>query len=236
MSRDNFDEEITSLYQQRKQQVVAPKIILAQESSNTKYSPLKLLTIFFAGSMASFGIMAIISHFSTLPENLTTAIASSQSTNLIELAPKQPDEIKALPVKVLPPIPENVSPISQKTLQPELANRSEQLKPHIVTTGPVSVMSLPSLSEPLIVIEPIYKVLPEYSITARQERESGKIKLNYNIDITGKVNNITIVSNSISRNLQRAAKKALSQWQYKPNEQLLGKDYQVIFKFTLSEN
>ena len=233
MSRDNFDEEIASLYQQRKQQVVAPKIILAQESSQTKYAPLKLLTIFFAGSMASFGIMAIISHFATLPENLTIASTSPQPIKLIELVPNQLDEKKVLPAQTLPPRPESVPPIIQKTLQPELASRSDQLKPHIVTTGPVSVMTLPSLSEPLIVIEPIYKVLPQYSVNARKELKSGEIKLNYQIDSAGKIKNISIITSSVDRDLQRSAKKALSQWQYKPNELQLGINYQVIFKFSI---
>jgi TonB family protein len=98
----------------------------------------------------------------------------------------------------------------------------------------VSVVVLPELSQPEMAIEPTHKVLPEYSLSARQANQTGEITLSYHIDTNGNIENITIVATNVSRALQRSAKKALAQWRYPPNKQLSGQ-HQVVFKFALAE-
>ena len=66
MKHEDSDKEIASLYQQRKQQIEVPEINLSllQKKKKPLYTIVQLLAILFFGSVASFGILAVISHFS----------------------------------------------------------------------------------------------------------------------------------------------------------------------------
>ena len=231
MSRDNLDKEIAQLYQQRKQRVVAPKIKLQQQPDHHKYSPLKLLTLFLAGGMASFGIMAIMSHLSSSQTKAIDPKINSQAIKLIELTPNKPTEKTIATSKPLPPMPLVNSPVTQRILPVQTKANNHAIEPAKLAVELIQVITLPQLTEPKFVIEPIYKVLPEYSLDARKSNQTGEVKLSYQIDATGRVSNINIVSSSVDRGLQRSAKKALAKWQYKPDKQLSGK-HEIIFKFS----
>jgi len=236
MTGKDFDKEIAELYQQRKAKIVAPTIDLQHRASSSKYSATKLLSLFLAGGIASFGVMAIISHLSNPSSERVTAKVIEHPLEFIELVPKQDDEEQALPTKPLPPQPQSKLPSTQKRLQAKVVKSDGQVLDNLVTLGSlVSVVSLPQLSEPKIVIEPSHKVLPKYSLSARQAKQTGEIVLSYQIDSTGGIKNIAIVYSSVTRELQRSARKALSQWKYTPNKQLTG-DHQVVFKFSLASN
>lgn len=235
MSTDKFDNEIAQLYQQRKHQVVAPQIKLQQEPIYHKYSPLKLLTFFLAGGMASFGIMAVISHLSTNQNKIIVPVMNSQAIELIELTPNKVTEKTLVIIKPLPAMPEVNTPVTPLILPDHVITNTHTIKPVELKVNLIQVVTVPQLTEPTLVNEPIYKVLPEYSVDARNNNQAGEVKLNYQIDSFGKVNNIKIVSSSVDRNLQRTTKKALSQWLYKPNAQLSG-EHEIIFKFTMTKD
>jgi len=236
MKGKDFDQEIVELYQQRKAQIVAPNIDLQQRASWSKYSPTRLLSLFLAGGIASFGVMAIISHLSSPSSELVTANVIDHPVELIGLAPKQDDEEQVLLAKSLPPKPKSKLPNNQQILQAKVVkNDDQELANLVMLSSLVSVVSLPQLSEPKIVIEPSHKVLPKYSLSARQAKQTGEIVLSYQIDSTGSIKNIAIVSSTVTRQLQRSAQKALAKWKYTPNEQLTG-NHQVVFKFSLASN
>ena len=66
MKHQASDKEIDALYQQRKQQTSAPEINFSslKKSKKPRYTLIQLLSILFCGGAASFGILAVISHFS----------------------------------------------------------------------------------------------------------------------------------------------------------------------------
>lgn len=235
MSIDKFDNEISQLFQQRKQQIVPPKIKLQQEPSRHKYSPLKLLSLFLAGGMASFGIMAIISHLSTSQIKAIAPAINNQAIKFIELTPNKPTEktlATSKPLPPLPPLPIVTAPVTPRIMPVQAQNNNHVIKSAKLAVALIQIVTVPQLTEPKLVIEPIYKVLPEYPLHARINNQSGEVKLSYQIDTTGKVSHINIVSSSVENGLQRSAKKALAKWQYKPNAQLLGR-HEIIFKFTV---
>jgi len=78
--------------------------------------------------------------------------------------------------------------------------------------------------------------MPKYSLNANRIHKQGEIQLSYQIDAKGRIKNITIDSSTVSRDLQRSAKKALSQWQYNPSDLIDNVSHQVIFKFTQPES
>lgn len=235
MTGSNFDKDITELYQQRKAKVIAPSIVFPKDSLFTKYHPAKLLSLVVAGGLASFGVMAIISHLARPNNNVTTVTTLPQQVELIKIAPAKPDENPAVAVKPLPPKPYSKAPNIQQEIQTQVMTIDENPVPNSVNLNSlVSVVVLPELSQPEMAIEPTHKVLPEYSLSARQANQTGEITLSYHIDTTGNIENITIVATNVSRTLQRSAKKALAQWRYPPNKQLSGQ-HQVVFKFALAE-
>jgi len=235
MSRDNFDNEIAQLYQQRKHKLVAPQIKLKEQSYQNKYSPLKLLTLFLAGGMASFGIMAVISHLSTNKTTTISPVINSQAVELIEPVTSNPTDktlVKIIPLPEKPQINVPLSPALQPT-QGKPQNHDMQVPE--LTVNLIKVLTLPQLTEPKLVIEPIYKVLPKYSLSARNSNQVGEVKLSYHVDSAGKVKNINIVSSSVNRDIQRSTKKALSQWLYTPNEALSG-NHEVVFVFSIAKD
>ncbi len=68
MKDEQFDKELSELYQQRKSKIIAPNITLSSPSTKRNYSVIKLLSIFTVGGIASFGIMAVMSYFAKNPE------------------------------------------------------------------------------------------------------------------------------------------------------------------------
>ncbi len=235
MTGSNFDKDITELYQQRKAQVIAPSVVFPKDSLFIKYRPAKLLSLVLAGGIASFGVMAIISHLARPNNNVVTVTTLPQQVELIKITPAKPDENPPVAVKPLPPKPYSKVPNTHQTIQTQVMAIDDNPVPNSVNLNSlVSVVVLPELSQPEMAIEPTHKVLPEYSLSARQANQTGEITLRYHIDSTGNIENISVVTSNVSRALQRSAKKALAQWRYTPNKELSG-EHQVVFKFALAE-
>lgn len=235
MTGKDFDKEISELYQQRKAQVVAPTIDLQQQPLVSNYHPTKLLSLFVAGGIASFGVMAIISHLSTPPSEVTITKVTEQPIKLIDLPPQEADEKQVLVAKSLPTKPEsNLAKLAHGTELQVTQNNEQSMSEVINVEALITPVSLPTLTAPKVTLEPTYKVLPEYSLSARKAQQTGEVVLRYQIDSAGKVTNITLISSDVSRELQRSAKKALTQWRYKPSNSLPGEQV-VTFQFTIEE-
>jgi hypothetical protein len=163
MRRDNSDNDLSSLYQQRKSQLVAPKIYFTAKQKPAKYSLLKLLCFGFLGGGMSFTIMAIISHLADAPTSKTQT-REEQST-VLEVT-KNMASTESLPVLLpLPPTPEKINTSHPKTSREEpivdhLINPSASQSP--IITVEVKAVSVPTLSKPKNQLNAIYKVLPEY--------------------------------------------------------------------------
>ncbi len=235
MTDSNFDKDITELYQQRKAQVIAPKVVFPKAALATKYSPAKLLSLLLAGGIASFGVMAIISHLASPTNNPARVQVLQQNIELTSIVPEQPEGKPTIPVTPLPPKPQSKVPNHRQALKTQAMTADNNVITDLVDLNSlVSVVFLPELSQPEIVIEPTHKVLPKYSLSARQAKQTGEITLRYQIDTAGNTQNITVVATNVSRELQRSAKKALAQWRYSPNKHLSG-EHQVVFKFAFAE-
>jgi len=232
MKDEQFDKELSRLYQQRKSQVITPDINLAEPSKIKKYSPFKLLSIFTVGGFASFGIMAIITHFAT-PSHEQKAIFtnSSHQVNITDVPPEKVDD-KVIVIKPkLPPKPETPALVSEMDVLAPVKNEMQTNSIENIDLSAVQIVKLPHLKEPDFLIKPIYKVMPEFSYKAIQNQQSGAIRLRYEIDNTGSVKNIEVVNSEVSRVLQRSAKKALAKWKYKPSDNVQN-SYEIIFEFS----
>lgn len=230
MKDEQFEKEITDLYQQRKSQIVAPSISMTEPSSKSKRSFVSLFSIFALGGAASFGIMAIITHFAKSPQaNLQNQTIKHQ-VNITEKPSPKPDETVILIKPELPPKP----PVPPLNIKPKLLkpvkNSTQVNDVDNVELNVVHVASLPQLKEPELSINPTYKVMPKYSQKALQDNQSGAIRLRYEIDASGNVTNINVMESKVSRELQRSAKKALAKWKYNPEDNIQS-SYEIIFEF-----
>jgi len=230
MSSDNFDNEMSKLYQQRKAQVIAPHINLEAPSKNNRLSSISLLGIFSAAGIASFGIMAIISHLSNSPADKVPLYNSLHKVDIAKITPvEEQEKVIAIP-QPLPPKPVIKQPKITDRLNANKQMNDKVIEPEILASAQVQRVIVPQLKEPELALKPIYKVLPKYSLSSLHLIQSGEIQLKYQITPAGAVKNISVVKSSVSRKLQQSAKKALAQWQYPPSHKFK-KSYEIIFEF-----
>lgn len=230
MSSDDFDTEMAKLYQQRKAQIIAPQISFKEQEKSRRFSPTSLLAIFSAAGFASFGIMAIISHLSTAPIQTSPLYNSNHQIDIIEITSNEDDKNNMPIIPPLPPKPIIKQPSKTFPLDVEKQVNKTIIAPETLATAQVQFVTLPQLIEPKLAIKPIYKVLPKYSLSALQSKQSGEIQLKYQITPSGSVKNITILKSSVSRKLQQSTKKALAKWQYTPSNSFK-ESYQIVFEF-----
>jgi protein TonB len=237
MSDEKFDKEISLLYQQRKQEIAAPEINLPPTNARIKkrYNALQVLSILFFGSAASFGILAVISHLSvkkmTKPDSSTGI-----PLTVVELA-ELPESSEDVVIVVQAPLAPGKPAVIPPKLEQEKVVKVQKLKTNLTVLLPIDVVNImpsPSIVQPRLSLVPIYQVLPKYSLKASASDQEGKVTLSYGITPKGKVHSIVIDESNVNRELNRAAKRALSKWRYQADEYEQNR-YEIIFDFMLNE-
>jgi len=230
MKDDNFDEEIAQLYQKRKAQIVAPSIALNKKLKTKRYSMSKLLSILFASGITSFGIFALISHLANEPVKAGNVISTIQPIELVKVIPEKIEPAAIIVKAKMPPKPIIKQPSTNKKTasitQQRVAARIDTLN-----IPEIQVVRLPQITEPILAIKPVFKVMPKYPIQAQHQKQSGVIRLRYEINPSGNVENINVVNSDVSRDLEKSAKRALSKWRYDANDTFLD-SYEIIFEFS----
>jgi len=241
MKHDYADQEIDQLYQQRKQAIKAPNIVLNGESGvvgdTQTFAPSnsigKMLMVLVLGSSASFGIFAIISHLAVAPSPSQPVTINTQDIEIEGII--SPEKIKAptIPVAPLPPKPSSKAQekpvvLELKVTQPLLntVNNGE----HKLSTE----LALPELHVVAYELSPEFKVMPEYPTMAIRDKQSGSIKLSYRITEQGRVVDIHVEQTTVNHQLKQAAKQALSKWRYQENSQVVDRQA-VVFEFNLNQ-
>lgn len=230
---NEFDNAIKALYLQRKNSIEAPDIHVENKG---KRSPLKIrqgLSILALGSVASFGILAVINHFSHLPNSQTEQTTAMVYIDTIEVERFDEDN---QPINMEPPKHElrqletlAVQPKRTFEIHTEIEVKPEAAKAITLNSNDVARMSLSPEAFKDKVPQPTFKVMPELTSNIAAHK-SGSVKLAYKLSTDGKVKNITIIQSNVHRDLERSAKKALSQWRY-PKEVNATNEFQVEFMF-----
>jgi len=234
MKADNFDKEISELYQERKQQLTPPEIKLTQVQQTTysRFSLARVAGILFAAGGASFGIMAIITHLANAPMVESPATATQ---HVIALADPVTDKKREVVIPVRPELPPQpvIKPPQRQLDIASVPNHqgAEPSELSLVLPGEQLVV-LPQLTEPKLSIQPVHKVMPKYSVNALKSKQSGMVKLGYKISAQGEVLDIVVLTSDAARELQKSAKQALSKWQYRPGKNYQER-YEIIFEFKL---
>ena len=236
MSADKFDKELASLYQQRKQQTNAPKITLTSEVKPIKSarSPWHILALLLTGGVASFGIMALISHLGKTPIHGESEQYKQHSVRIIEVVAVKPEALPLPSVPPLPPKPESSVPEHAENSQVSQENLMVNTDALSLNKAINQSVKPPEIKQLSMDILPIYRVMPEYPKSALYARKSGTVKLQYRISNDGKVVDIVGLNKNGIRSLERSAKQALMQWRY-PAKSGSDKKLEIEFEFNLTQ-
>jgi TonB family protein len=233
MSADKFDKELSELYQQSKKQSHAPTVDLTSDAKPVKStrSPWHMLALLVTGGAASFGIMALVTHFAKPPAHGNSEQYKQHSVRVVEITEVNPEVVTLPPVTPpLPPKPEGHTPKASSEIP---TPTSAITKPTFAFNKPTAdAVNVPEINQPTFDVQPIHRVMPEYPKSALYSRKSGTVKLQYRISYTGKVIDISGLNKHGNRLLERSAKQALSQWRY-PEESGGDKFLEIEFEFNL---
>jgi len=230
MSDKNFDKKISLLYQQRKHEIQAPEVNLSKAKAvkTKRYNALQIIGIFFFGGAASFGILAFMNH---LIEQKVTEAESEPKTliRVVELTEASEDIVIIKPVLAGAKKP---SIISLRHEQHELLDK-QTVETNLAVGLPFdNVNIIPSKSpvQPKLSLVPLYqelaesstdhelqaivRVKPKYPIWAERDNIEGWVQLAFDINETGKVENVSVIDSEPKRIFNKAARKALLKWKY----------------------
>lgn len=233
MKDNDTNRMIDELYQQRKSAISAPKVNLPTSKKGEKKGLLvKYLVALLGGGLASFSILAIITHLANTPvPNAINTTISSSDNNDIEY---QKDQLSDLTLQA---VEAEIDKIKKQL--PNLPNKPEHSSHHSTKVAAEHIINeaiIVNNYSGIKIIEPklspalLHKVLPVYSLDNKRILKPTNIKLSYRVDHTGKVYDVKVIQSSTSRSLKKAAVTALSQWQYAANNHD-NKKYEVIFEF-----
>ncbi len=120
-----------------------------------------------------------------------------------------------------------IKPLPKPIEQPEpLPLEVEPAQPNGWTTGLVSnTLTLPSIKPNLndnfgntnSTARPIVRIEPKYPVTAARDGIEGWVELSFSISASGEVEQVTVINAEPRRIFDKAAKRALSKWKYKPS-------------------
>jgi len=230
MNDKSFDKVIDELYQKRKHQFDVPTINLSSTKNPTQepFSLSKIVAILSVSLTVSVGVFAIIQHFSILPKskndtnerNIGYVVERENKPEINSLAvviPKKTVQLPKVPASTLPTLIPNVAVINSSLPVP-------------IKSAPLPKTSIPGVTVSSLSINPTFKVLPNIDEKLPPIAKNGFVQLRYNINTLGKTENIEIVKSNLGRKIQRAAKKALVQWRYKPKQKYKTHN-DVVFEF-----
>ena len=237
MSVDKFDKELSNLYQQRKQQVDAPRVDLDNTATPVKSSrsPWHMLALLLTGGAASFGVMAIITYFAEPAVHGAKQQYKQHSVRVVEITEVKPEEVTLPPPPATPPLPPKPISNAPKSASDVPTATPDIAKPELALNKPTADgVNVPAFNQPTTSMEPIHRVMPEYPKSALYSRKSGKVKLQYRISYSGKVIDVSGLNKHSDRALELSAKKALSQWRY-PEAAGGEKFLEIEFEFNLEQ-
>ena len=232
MTNKQFDKELTELYQQRKNTIKPPQVKLGEDKKHSSATWWKPLSVVSLGGVASFAILAIVSQLAPQPKNIPSPVETTRTIELKVPVTEQKTKDSIVIVKKLPEKPSLTvieKPRIDKQVTPSVINPIE-ITPIEVNLEPL--VTIARVEMPTLAITPVHKVMPKYTAKALQNKDSGEIRLSYQINEQGEVININVVESSVGRELQRAAKKALAKWQYALTE-ANNQNFEVVFQFDL---
>ena len=143
---------------------------------------------------------------------------------------------KPEPPKEPPPIPKVAVQQTAQPVQPPLNIQMDAIKPSLFGTGPVGLgaRGIDPNSEGEQI--PLVRIEPQYPREAALDGREGWVKLSFTIKADGSVGDVKVIDSKPRRVFDRAARRALLKWKYKPKVvegkpvPVTGQEVQIDFK------
>jgi protein TonB len=100
---------------------------------------------------------------------------------------------------------------------------------HLLAAASLSLLAVSFAAPALADLKPTKRVEPQYPIEAVRSGTQGFVELEYTVDASGKVTNVSVVNARPARTFEKAAVTAVKQWQFAPG----GGRGKVRLEFTL---
>lgn len=216
-SNDALDRKLEALYIQRKSSIQSPQVVINDLPNKKAHRVNGVFSMLMVGAVTSFGILAVIHHFSHLPEDNVSSFDDGMSyTKQIEVErfdEKNQDIHIHQPTKVF-------KDKNKLTAQPARyfeASTSINVKPHAAKALTLDSLAIKKIALVLKteqhITQPTFKVMPELKGVLVSDK-TGNIKLSYKVTEEGRVESITITESHVHKKIERAVKEALAQWRY----------------------
>lgn len=201
---------------------------------------ISIRTVFsvFTGALFTFALFVLMNQLIAEDDVVLTPV---KPTVFIDPVFEEPDE-KTIERPRIKPIPKTHTMPETRQELPE-----QQLSPN----GPAIAIDTPETPRVEILgpsvfgssdgdSRPIVRVDPRYPVDAARDGVEGWVKMRFDINAMGGVNNIRVIESQPARTFEKEAKRALSKWKYKPKVQngiaVSQADQTVVLEFTLAGN
>jgi protein TonB len=139
---------------------------------------------------------------------MVTMLSAPVSAREIEPPTRLPVRLPApVPAVLVDNIPAIQLPVAEQESVPLAAATS---------APPMPVQAVTEALEPELAVQCPKHTPPHYPPQAKRQREQGEVRLRVELDETGRIANVTIVSSSGSPRLDDAARTAIESWRCRP--------------------
>ena len=217
MTANKDDKLLHQLYQQRKESIKVPQVNLQATSPArwTKSIFTRLTVALVGGSVASFGVLAIITFLAKAPALPKVPVVDIKANTDLEL--KQTDDSELAAQAVAKAMAKINRQLPKKEHIPERENltvQSVEIALPSISHNELAKQLFMDIKQPPLTVKLIHQVLPTFPDAALNAGLSGYVKIAYQITSKGRVDDIEVISSNARSDIQKAAISALNQWRY----------------------
>jgi protein TonB len=207
-----------------------------QNTFNTPSSFVKLPIYFVLALIVTFSLFVLMQYLIQSPKRAVVQVIPEFEIGLYQVREEPDVKIN----KRIKPPPKITEPPKRIVEQPtETPTDLPTMLPTIDVSVDTIDNSMPKFIKQSGQASPIFRVSPNYPMTAQRDGIEGWVKLSFSIDKTGRVFDAKVMNAEPKRLFDRAALKALKRWKYKPTinngEPQIQRGQSVMLEFNLEQ-
>ena len=188
--------------------------------------------------VVTFGLFVLMDKLTSSDEVTSGATEQGPIVDMwYQEKPDAPPPEKKLPV-IKPKIKQPPTTPELPSDEPDMSSKNSTFAIQIPTTDGIGT-GLGGNAMSNLPAQPVVRMQPQYPRQAAMDGIEGWVKLIFNIDATGQVTDVKVLDSYPKRIFDKAARKALLKWKYKP-QLIAGKPVaeeglQIVLDFSLDK-